>query len=64
MKFFSRADYDFNGEVDEFEKALFFLEMEEEDEAIMGRSKRSFLIDDDDDDDDLLFDELDLLDDD
>ena len=35
----SRADYDFDGKVDAFEDALFFLEMEEEDKEIAeGRS--------------------------
>ncbi len=53
-----RADYDLDGEVDDFEMGMFLHEMEEEDRAIsegrafFGTGKVSV---DDDDDDDLFF---------
>ena len=57
FSFPSRADYDLDGKVDAFEEALFFLEMEEEDNAIaegrafFGSAPRWGSILDDDDDD-------------
>ena len=65
-----RADYDDDGEVDDFEMGLFLDEMEEEDRAItegralFGSAPYGSLWDDDDEDDDLdLFDDDDDSDD-
>ena len=62
------ADYDGDGEVDDFEMGLFMGEMEEEDKAIMeGRAffgSAGSIWDDDDEDDDLdIFDDDDDSDD-
>ena len=61
MGFDPRADYDLDGKVDSFEEALFFLEMEEEDQMIAGRTSYSAIDDEDDEDDD---DDFDIFDDD